>query len=86
MKTYVDEQATMRLRYPNAVPPREDAVDILRRLQGRIFRLRASIAAIATAQESESPEKVQRRIFAELEQKERERVKQIMTEASQIFI
>ena len=86
MKTYVEEQAAMRLRYRNAVPPSSDSVEILKRIQGRIFRLRASIEAIADDPESESLEEKRRRISDELEQKERQRIQQIKMDAAQISI
>ena len=86
MKTYVEEQAAMKMRYRNAVPPRSDSVEILKRIQGRIFRLRESLQAIKSDPEAESPEQARRRINDEMDEKERQRVLAIKLEASQVSI
>ena len=86
MKTYISEQAAMRLRYSNAVPPRADSVEILKRLQGRIFRLRESLQEIAADQTTESYALIRERINAEMELEHKQRVQQLVTEASLISI
>ena len=86
MKTYISEQATMRLRYPNAVPPRADSVEILKRLQGRIFRLRESLQEIATDPTTESTSMIRERIHAEMDLEQKQRVQQLVSEASLITI
>ena len=86
MKTYISEQAAMRLRYSNAMPPRADSVEILKRLQGRIFRLRESLQEIAEDPTTESQALIRERIMAQLELEQKQRVQQLVSEASLISI
>ena len=85
-QTYVTEQSAMRLRYPNAVPPRSDSVEILKGLQGRIFRLREQIQKIESDPATESREAIQQRIADAMKHEQRQRVQQLALEASQISI
>ncbi|HQZ65474.1 MAG TPA: hypothetical protein PLY87_10385 [Planctomycetaceae bacterium] len=85
MKTYVAEQAALRLRYHNVPGPRENSVEILKRLQGRIYRLREAIQQIE-ADSPPSPEDSQEKVRQEIEMEMRARVSQLALEASQISI
>lgn len=86
MQTYVSEQAAMRLRYRNAVPPRADAVEILKRLQARIFRLRESLQEIESDPATESPDAIRQRINADMNREQELRVRQLAIEASEVSI
>lgn len=86
MQTYVSEQAAMKLRYRNAVPPRADSVEILKRLQARVIRLRDALKEIESDPATESPEDIRRRFNADMDREQQQRVQQLATEASQISI
>ncbi len=85
-QTYVNEQATLKLRYPNVVGPPADAVEILKQGQGRIFRLREQIQKIKSDPTTESRETIQQRIIEEIQHKQKQQLQQLALEATQVSI
>lgn len=86
MQNYVAEQSHAHVLCQSAMSPRKDSVDILKRLQGRVLRLRESIKALDTDETTDSPEQIHQRVREQLEQEKRQHMSHLVSEASQISI